>query len=83
MERNVKTTPLLLLAFFCLLPAIQTAVSVHLQWHTEITYPTFKLLMIGGPIVVWLASGYTVGQIGPLLGLKKTNTRPGISTANY
>ena len=71
MEQKVKTTPLLLLAAFCLLPAVQTAVSVHFQWHTKITYPVFKVLMIAGPIVVWLASGYTVGQVGPLIGLKK------------
>jgi hypothetical protein len=59
MEQKVKTTPLLLLVFFCLLPAVQTAVSVHFQWYTKITYPVFKVLMIAGPIVVWLASGHT------------------------
>ena len=74
-----KRVSLPLLAFFCVLPAIQTAVSVHLQWYTNVTYPAFKLLMIAGPIVVWLALGHTPRQIGHLIGLKKTNMLPGLA----
>ena len=78
MDRFEKKTPLLGVLLFCFLPAIQTAVSVHFQWHTAITYPTFKLLMIAIPIVVWIASGRTGPQIKNLVGLKRTNMLPGL-----
>jgi len=79
MSQDVKKISLLLLVAFCLLPTVQTAVSVHLQWYTNFTYPLFKLLMIAGPIVVWLALGHTGRQLGHLLGLKKTNMLPGLA----
>ena len=79
MSPDNKKTPLLLLGLFCLLPSIQTAVSVHWQWHTAITYPAFKILMIAIPIIVWLACGYTAQQIRQLAGLKKTNLLSGMA----
>jgi len=42
-----------LLFIFCLLPAVQTLVSVYWQWHTPVTYPTLKSVMILIPILVW------------------------------
>ena len=78
MSQDGKKTPLLLLGLFCLLPSIQTAVSVHWQWHTVITYPVFKLLMLVVQFIVWLAWGYTVQQIRQLAGLKRTNMLLGI-----
>ena len=79
MHQNVKTTPLLLLALFCLLPTIQTAVSVHFQWHTKITYPAFKLLMIALPLVVWWAGGYSLSAIRRLFGPVRTKLVAGLS----
>ena len=79
MEQNAKRTPRLLLALFCLLPAIQTAVSVHLQWYSKVTYPTFKLLMIALPLVVWWASGYSLSGIRGLFGAVRTKLVAGLS----
>ncbi len=70
--------PLALLALVCVLPAVQTAVSVYWQWHTVITYPALKLLMIAVPVVVWLASGRTRGEVKELVGWKRTNFLPGL-----
>ena len=78
MNQNAKRTPLLLLGILCLLPTVQTAVSVHWQWQTVITYPLFKLLMILAPAVVWLTSGRSAPQIAKLAGFKRTNMLPGI-----
>ena len=78
MSTDNRRIPLMLLGLFCLLPTIQTAVSVHFQWHTPITYPAFKFLMIAVPIVVWLATSRTARQIAESLGLKRTNLLPGI-----
>ena len=78
MNQDAKKTPLLLLGLFCLLPTIQTAVSVHFQWHTPITYPAFKILMISVPIIVWLVTSRTARQIAESLGLTRTNLLPGI-----
>ena len=78
MNQKTKKTPLLLLALFCLLPAVQTAVSVHLQWHTNFTYPAFKLLMVAVPLVVWWTSGYSTGELRRLTGCLRTNMLAGL-----
>jgi len=74
-----KRTPLPLLAFFCLLPTIQTAVSVNFQWYTNITYPAFKLLMIVLPIVLWWLSGFSLHDVRRLCGCLPTTMLPGLS----
>ena len=78
MGRDIKKVPLLLVLGFGLLPAIQTAVSVHLEWQTKITYPVFKVLMVVGPILVWLGLGYKGSQIKQAVGLKRSNMLNGL-----
>lgn len=78
MYRNVRRIPLVVLGAFCLLPAFQTAVSVHWEWHTALTYPMFKLLMLAGPVLVWLWLGYSSRQIRELVGLKGSNMVSGV-----
>jgi len=78
MDKNVHRVPLLLVGLFCLLPAVQTAVSVHLEWQTRITYPVFKALMVAGPILVWLGLRYSGEQIKQAVGLKRSNMLGGL-----
>ena len=78
MDKNVNRVPLLLVGLFCLLPAIQTAVSVHWQWQTAISYPVFKVLMVCGPILVWLGLGYSGSEIKQAVGLKSSNMLLGL-----
>ena len=52
-ERNNRT-PLLLLAICCALPSFQTLVAVYWEWHTPVTYPLLKAVMILLPVIVWL-----------------------------
>lgn len=73
MYKNIRKVPLLILGVLCLLPAVQTAVSVYWEWQTTITYPVFKLLMVAGPIVVWVWLGYSRSQIRESVGLKSSN----------
>lgn len=74
----IKTKSLLLLAMLCLLPAFQTAVSIYRQWHTAVTYPVLKVIMIVIPVIVWLKSRRGRINIQERLGLKRTNTLPGL-----
>lgn len=78
MNLTVKRLPLPILAGLCLLPAFQTAVSVHFQWHTAITYPALKTLMIIIPIAAWLMSRLSAKEALDLLGWKRTNMLPGV-----
>ena len=78
-SRTPKRMPLVLLALVCLVPAVQTAVSVYWQWHTVITYPALKALMIAVPVVVWLTSGRTRAEVKELVGWKRTSFRPGLA----
>ena len=78
MNKDVHRVPLLLVGVFCLLPAIQIAVSVHLEWQTMITYPVFKVLMVAGPILVWLGLGYSGAEIKQAVGLKRSNMLGGL-----
>ncbi|MHC4295542.1 MAG: CPBP family intramembrane glutamic endopeptidase [Planctomycetota bacterium] len=50
----MKRIPLILLSVFCLLPSVQSAVAVYFQWHTPVTYPLLKAVMIAIPVIVWL-----------------------------
>ena len=78
-SQAAKRTSLPLLALFCLLPALQTAVSIHFQWYTNLTYPVFKLLMIAVPIVVWRASRCSLAEIRRLAGCLPTTMLAGLS----
>lgn len=69
---------LLLLAMFCLLPAFQTVVSVYWKWHTAVTYPVLKAIMIVIPVIVWLKPRRSRAIIQERLGLKRTNMFPGL-----
>ena len=78
MKPGHRRTPILLLVVVCLLPAVQTAVSVYWQWHPSVTYPILKLLMIATPVLVWLLSGRTAKEAKELVGWKRTNFLPGL-----
>lgn len=78
MGEEVRKVPRPLLAAMFLLPAVQTAVAVHWGWHTPITYPAMKVLMIVLPVVVWLALRRSRRQIFDLAGLKRTHLAAGL-----
>ena len=73
-----KRTSLWVLMALSLLPAFQTAVSVHWQWHTPITYPALKAVIIAMPIVVWLAIRRPRREVLELTGCRRTNLLPGL-----
>lgn len=79
MKQPITRMPVPLLALVCLLPTVQTAVSVYWQWHTAVTYPALKALMIAVPIVVWVTSGRTRAQVKSLVGWKRTSFLPGLA----
>lgn len=70
--------PLGLLAAVCLLPALQTAVSVYWELWTWITYPLLKLAIVAAPIVTWLAFRRPVRQVLRDIGLKRTRCLLGL-----
>ena len=78
-ERPLRRIPVWLLAAFMLLPAAQTAVSVYWEWHTAITYPALKLLMVVSPIAVWLTFRRSGAEVRRLVGLKRTSLLPGLA----
>ena len=73
MDHPVKRIPLIPLVAIGLLPAAQTGVSVYWEWHTAITYPAFKVLMIAAPIVAWLWARRSGREVRDLVGLKRPN----------
>ena len=79
MGHPVKRMPLFLLVAVGLLPSVQTAVSVYWQWHTPITYPAFKILMIAVPIAVWVGAQWSRREVCELVGLKRPNLPVGIA----
>ena len=74
----MRKAPLPLLGLVCLLPAIQTAVAVHWEWNTFITYPVLKALMVVTPVVVWVVLRRTRSEVRELVGWKRTNFLPGL-----
>ncbi len=77
-SQAAKRTSLPLLALFCLLPAVQTAVSIHFHWYTNLTYPVFKLLMIALPITLWWLSGLSLAEVCRLCGCLRTTMLGGL-----
>ena len=77
--RHADRTPLALLGLLCLMPAVQTAVAIHCQWHPAITYPALKALMIVAPIVVWRRSRRSASEVRRRLGLKRTRGLAGLA----
>ncbi len=78
-ELLMKKTSLPLLAIFCLLPGLQTAVAVYWGWQTAITYPLLKVVMIAIPVIVWLQVRRGGAPIAERIGWKRTNLRAGLS----
>jgi uncharacterized protein len=76
--RPARKLPLILLAICCILPAIQTFVSIQVQWMTFITYPAMKLVMIAIPVGVWMWSRRSRGEVFARIGLKRTNCVSGL-----
>ncbi len=70
--------PLVLLVVLFALPAVRTAVAVHFQWHTAISYPLFQLVMIAAPIIVWLSYRQPRRAVMARIGVKRTNLRGGL-----
>ena len=77
-QARENTLPLPLLAALLLLPAVQTAVSVYWQWHTAITYPLLKAVMIAIPMVIWLRWRRRGVNIRQRAGWRRTNCLPGL-----
>lgn len=75
---TAKRTPLPLLVIFCLVPLLQTTVSIYWEWHTAITYPGLKAAMLIIPIVVWLRLRRRGVDLKDRIGWKRTNMRSGL-----
>ncbi len=71
--------PLPILLCFALLPAVQTAVSVWMEWYPQITYPAMKGFMVFLPLIAWKILARSRAEIFTEIGLRKTNLVPGIS----
>lgn len=71
--------PLVLLAALCLLPAVQTLVTVHLEWLTAITYPGLKVVMIAASLIVWRWSRRPVREVLQRVGWRRTNGLVGLA----
>lgn len=73
-----RKLPLVLLIACCLLPGLQTFVSVQLQWMTVVTYPALKAVMIVAPIAVWW--WLRLGRAGAVrrIGLHRTPLTAGL-----
>lgn len=63
-----RKLPVAVLVACCLLPAVQTLVTIQLQWLTAVTYPALKAAMVVVPIAVWrwcrLGRADVFGRIG-------------------
>ena len=79
MSDETRKTPRPLLAALFLLPAVQTAVCVYWGWHTAITYPALKLLMIVLPVAIWLALGLSKAEVGRRVGWSRPNLARGLA----
>lgn len=70
--------PLLLLVLLAFLPAIQTLVSVLLEWYPAITYPALKGLMIVTPLIAWRYLKKSRQEVLDEIGLNKSSLIAGI-----
>ena len=76
--RPAGLLPLGLLAAVCLLPALQTAVSVYWELWPFLTYPLLKLAIVAAPIVTWWAYRRPIREVLREIGLKRTRCLPGL-----
>lgn len=56
-DRQTKRLDPLLLVGLCLLPGLQTAVTIYLALWTPVTYPLLKAAIVAAPLLVWKFSG--------------------------
>lgn len=76
---RTRMLPLVLLAALFLLPAVQTLVTVHLEWLTAITYPALKVVMIAASLIVWRWSRRPVREVLQRVGWRRTNGLVGLA----
>ena len=76
---RTRMLPLVLLAALFLLPAVQTLVTVHLEWLTAITYPVLKVVMIAASLLVWRWSRRPVREVLQRVGWRRTNGLVGLA----
>ena len=84
-EQSVGSRPtqklhLALLIACCLLPAAQTLITVHWEWHTPITHPALKALMVIIPLLVWRRSRRGRKDLLKHIGWQRTTFLPGLLT---
>jgi len=79
MNDQVGKVPRPLLAAMLLLPAVQTAVGVYWGWHTPITYPAMKAMMIALPIVIWVAIRRPRAEVLRRVGWSRPNLLRGLA----
>jgi len=73
-----RKLPVAVLAACCLLPALQTLVTVHLQWLMEITYPALKAVMIIAPVAIWRWSRLGRAEVLRRIGVQRTRLSLGL-----
>ena len=76
--RPAGLLPLGLLAVVCLLPTLQTAVSIYWQLWKLVTYPLLKLAIVAAPIATWLAFRRPRRHVFRDIGLKRTRCLVGL-----
>jgi membrane protease YdiL (CAAX protease family) len=73
-----RKLPVVLLTACCLLPAIQTYVSIQVQWQMFISYPAMKAFMVAVTLAVWLWSRRPRAEVLSRIGMKRTNGVSGL-----
>jgi len=76
--RAARKLPIILLVACCLLPAIQTYVSVQVQWKMFISYPAMKGFMIAVTLAVWIWSRRPRKDVLSRIGMIRTNGISGL-----
>jgi len=67
-----RKLPVAVLAACCLLPAVQTLVTIQLQWLTAITYPALKAVMVLAPVAVWRWARLGRAEVLRRIGVQRT-----------
>ena len=78
LEEKKRRLSLVVLAVCCLLPALQTFLSVYLAWGPAVTYPAFKCLMIAAPFLAWRWGRRRRREVLDRVGWKRPNVLVGL-----
>lgn len=77
-RRHGRRLPAVVLVALCLLPAVQTAVAVYLEFVPAVTYPLLKAAILLTPLVAWRLCRRRIGAALTDIGLRRTNCLRGL-----